>query len=374
MEERDYRKDDIFREQMESDIALLQENLAWDKNIKREEYAFNYWVLSNIYSLAEETCSDNITEYKDKGIDCFVHYEEDKELYLIQNKYYAENTKLNSKEVSDFLARPIATLNKGVYKNSELQKIYDQAKEDKNYKIFLHFYVTNDSKNQDVTNLFNDYKNENVAVAKIFYLKDIKEKYYGESFKENKKLDFAFKVINERTYLAIGPEYGLENMVPTFYVTSKVSDIYDLWKKANENDYELFEENIREYLGGGGKVNKGIIKTLKDEKDRVNFFYYNNGITIICDEAKADAQEVKVKNPQVVNGCQTVNSIAEVLKNKKAEDKFEEIYVVTKIIVLNEQGKDFYRTIVKYTNSQNAINEKAFGAVLQPFFTIQKNL
>ena len=43
------------------------------------------------------------------------------------------------------------------------------------------------------------------------------------------------------------------------------------------------DENIREYLGSNGGVNKKIVDTLRDPLERNNFFFYNNGITIIAD-------------------------------------------------------------------------------------------
>lgn len=101
---------DTFRQQIKEDIQGLKETLAWDSNTKSDDYTFNYWILSNIYNLDEEECSTNITEYNDKGIDCYVHYEEDKELYLVQNKYYDEQTRLSSKELSDFITRPLSKL------------------------------------------------------------------------------------------------------------------------------------------------------------------------------------------------------------------------------------------------------------------------
>ena len=128
---------------------------------------------------------------------------------------------------------------------------------------------------------------------------------------------------------------------------------------------------------------KKIIKTLKsNEGERKNFFYYNNGITIICNEVKPDTGSkknvIKITKPQIVNGCQTVNSIFEVLneyeKNEERNNNFQSTYVMTKIIVVKEMEKEFYRDIVKYTNSQNAINEKVFGAVNKPFVKIQENL
>lgn len=365
-----------FKEQIKEDINLLKEKLAWDSQIGKDEYTFNYWVLSNLYSLDEEDCNTNITEYNDKGIDCFVHYEDDKELYIIQNKYYDENTPLSSKEVSDFLTRPLAKLEEGKYtRSAELQKIYLRAKEDSEYKIFLHFYVSNDKSSADIESIVNNFDNS-IAFAKIFFLEDIKEKYFGESFFENPKLNTTLKVKNKGTYLAIRPdEYALPNMSEAYYVMAKITDVYNLWKSAEESSYPLFEENIREYLGGTSGINKAIIGTLKNPDERGNFFYYNNGITIICDRAKADAKKVDIVNPQIVNGCQTVNSIAEVLKSiEKPEIDFDDVYVMVKILILEKKNNSFYRDIVRYTNSQNSINEKVFGATLQPFFTIQDKL
>lgn len=369
----------IFREQIKEDIELLKQNLQWDPNINKDEYAFNYWILSNVYNLDEEDANINITEYNDKGIDCFVHYEEDKELYLIQNKFYNEKTIVSSKEVSDFLTRPLAKLREGSYKRSpELQKIFNNIKEDNQYKIFLHFYVTNNNKTEDVISVINNFNEENVF-ANIFFLDDIKDKYFGKAYKENPHLKTQLSVRNKASYLAIRPkEYNLPNMSEAYYVMAKVTEIYNLWKDAEQKDYPLFEENIREYLGGTSGINKGIITTLKDEKERGNFFYYNNGITIICKNAKADAKKVDITDPQIVNGCQTVNSIVEALKTySNLNNEFENVYVMVKILVIDiedNQFKKFYRDIVKYTNSQNSINEKVFGATLQPFFTIQNNL
>ena len=367
---------DTFRQQIKEDIQGLKETLAWDSNTKSDDYTFNYWILSNIYNLDEEECSTNITEYNDKGIDCYVHYEEDKELYLVQNKYYDEQTRLSSKELSDFITRPLSKLDEGTYTRSpELQRIYSECKEDSEYKIFLHFYVTNDLNHSDLKSLINSFKNPNVFLE-IFFLSDLKEKYYGKSYAENPKLYTKLNIKNKGTFLAIRPvEYDLPNMSEAYYVMAKVPDVFKLWQDAESKDYPLFEENIREYLGGTSGINKGIIATLKNPEERGNFFYYNNGITVICDNAKATSKFINIDNPQIVNGCQTVNSIAEVLKTESnPASTYSDVYVMVKILVLENKDTGFYRDIVRYTNSQNSINEKVFGATLQPFFTIQDKL
>ena len=167
-------------------------------------------------------------------------------------------------------------------------------------------------------------------------------------------------------------EYNIEKMYRAFYVMAKVTEVRKIWCQAGDN-YPLFEENIREYLGTGG-INRGIIDTLKDKKERYNFFYYNNGITIICDDARATSTKVYIKNPQIVNGCQTVNSIVEALKAVENVEEYTDVYVMVKILVDDKRNNKFYKDVVKYTNSQNAINYKVFGAARDPFFKIQDNL
>ena len=48
-------KSEVFLNQIKEDIIILQENLKnIDPRILKEEYAFNYWILSRIYSMDEE--------------------------------------------------------------------------------------------------------------------------------------------------------------------------------------------------------------------------------------------------------------------------------------------------------------------------------
>lgn len=161
------------------------------------------------------------------------------------------------------------------------------------------------------------------------------------------------------TSLDVRPDdYELEWMIDLRYVLVNVVDIYEIYKQAIEKNYELFEENIREYLGTQG-INNGIIKTLKDSVDRANFFYYNNGITIICEKCETikgtdvdkDGKNIygfKLDNPQIVNGCQTVNSIAEVLSHcpqDKLFSEFSKAFVLVKVFVFDADTKQNILTL-----------------------------
>ena len=386
-----------FRTQLEEDIKLIKENWGYiDSNLQKSEYAFNYWILSRLYSVDEELISSQITDYNDKGIDCFVHYEDSKELYIIQNKYYSPETHLSRKEATDFLKSPLSVLcNKGYKRSKELQKIFTKVSRDSEYKIWLHMYVSNRKvkSNEDVLNLFKffNFNSEDVKAfvgADIFDIDDIETAYYGKRYKDKVKFKYSLKTKNKGTYLKILPdEYDLPGMIESYYVMTPISNIYNMYKAALEKNYSIFEENIREYLGTKG-INSGIIKTLKSKQDRKNFFYFNNGITIICESTGKSknniTREIPLNMPQIVNGCQTMNSIYEVLSGYNDSDikkEFIDTYVIVKILVYDikkeaesngNNERSLYKEIVKFTNTQNAINEKAFASGKEYFYNIQK--
>ena len=70
------------------------------------------------------------------------------------------------------------------------------------------------------------------------------------------------------------PEGDLKNI--TFAVRG--TTLQDLAHKYKET---LFNWNIRRFLGRKGEVNSGLRETL--EKEPELFYYYNNGISALCD-------------------------------------------------------------------------------------------
>lgn len=378
-----------FKKQILEDIEDYQNRLFAIEHIDNTPWAFNFWVLDKLFSIDEELIEEHIVDYNDKGIDCFVWHEDQHDLYLIQNKFYDEGTNVSVDYVfNDFLTRSIGALEKGTYKRSpELQDIYDKYHEEPDFDVHFHLYITNNtSKYPALIKKAEDYNEKGVKdrrQLKIFSLNDIEELYYKGPIADKKAFSFKISTINRGTLLNINnAEYGMNLAADGRFTLTPVVLIYRMLKSAREKGYALFEENIREYLGSNGSVNKRIVDTLRDPLERNNFFFYNNGITMIVDNYTSDSAEGKrrvftVFNPQIVNGCQTVNTIYETLKTLpegKLETDFENTFVMLKILKIpaNDEGlKDLYRNIVTYNNSQNAINEKAFAAAASEFKRIQ---
>ena len=184
------RKLNNFKAQIEKDLEDIKEDYERiDPHVSNKDYAFLFWILLKIYNVEEESVTDYITEYNDKGIDCFVHFEETKELFIIQCKHYDEDTKVIRNMVADFINTPLAILDKNEYKRSaRLQKIYNKVKDDPDYKIRLQFYTSNTKYSDDIDVLITDFNQKNRDNNKhvdFYDLKEIYSKYYGESYKKN---------------------------------------------------------------------------------------------------------------------------------------------------------------------------------------------
>jgi hypothetical protein len=100
-----------------------------------------------------------------------------------------------------------------------------------------------------------------------------------------------------------------ESEVPTSIVFAR---LIDFMKYMDNDPFELlFARNVRLWLGNT-EPNKEIQKTFRDSPKE--FAYSNNGITILCKKHTYDPgkQELRLENPRVVNGSQTLHSIRNV--------------------------------------------------------------
>lgn len=139
----------------------------------------------------------------------------------------------------------------------------------------------------------------------------------------------------------------------------KGNEVADLYGRKDVG-LRLFNSNIRLALHSG-KVNPRVAKTLEDEQEAANFFYYNNGITATCSSFDFDPKkgQVRAEQMQVVNGAQTVNNLQKVLRKKKNP----EVYVLLRLIETGQAGKrknDLADNITRFQNTQNPVRDSDF--------------
>lgn len=111
----------------------------------------------------------------------------------------------------------------------------------------------------------------------------------------------------------------------------------------------LFDSNVRDYMGLN-PVNEDILNSLKD-KGKTDFWWLNNGITILSTAAVSANGMLRMSNVQIVNGLQTSQTI---YKYFSSEGKVEDERLVM-IKIVKQDDADIRDAIIRSTNNQTSI-------------------
>jgi len=138
-----------------------------------------------------------------------------------------------------------------------------------------------------------------------------------------------------------------------------VTEIANLFRNHGDG---LLEKNIRRYLGlNRNRVNEAIQETLLgDKKD--NFYFKNNGITMVCRKFSYNALQEKnwditAEVLQIINGGQTCKTIEQTIGSNEEKD-FSQVYVLIRLYELSDDqaNEDLINEITLATNSQNPVD------------------
>ncbi len=135
-----------------------------------------------------------------------------------------------------------------------------------------------------------------------------------------------------------------------------ISEIKTLFDKHGNL---LLQRNVRRFLGlYKNRVNLDIKSTILNKGE--NFYFFNNGITIICskfshNELQGNDYQVRIENLEVINGGQTCKTIQQTLKWNPAID-VAKTFVMLRLYELDDKDANLVRDITCATNSQNPID------------------
>ncbi|WP_336086121.1 AIPR family protein [Nocardia sp. SSK8] len=158
------------------------------------------------------------------------------------------------------------------------------------------------------------------------------------------------------------PWFEIGSPHPSFHGVVNAGDIAG-WVETGS---DLFSANIRNPLGRT-PINNELIETLTEEP--ANFWYFNNGITVLCDSVERTNRNIRspqnrpllltLSGASVVNGAQTVKSIAEAVRQDECAG---EAQVGVRIIVTGS-AKEFAKRTTQATNRQNRVEPRDFIAL-----------
>lgn len=132
------------------------------------------------------------------------------------------------------------------------------------------------------------------------------------------------------------------------------------WKKHGKS---LVSSNIRHSLGST-EVNNEIKASASSSPQK--FWYFNNGITLIANEAaKAPAGAASrsagvfsFRGASIVNGAQTVSSLAKV----EEDEQLGKVRVPIRVILLKDAPEGFGSEVTRTNNLQNRVEPRDFVA------------
>lgn len=340
-----------------NELRSIEEELEKSNKKVTDENAFEYlamqffcYKIKNIKPKLYDIESSITNGPNDGGID-FVYYDDEESKVVLGQCKYTENMKLNdiiselnkmSSTVENFKKAYTGTYNKKLKTN--LQNALDRLPDESAGNVEYCIFTTSDINQNDVTNKLHTENN--------LYSKDMVSVYgVSEINSQIKELIEKAKTVNEYKIEIDYPhnvlQYETDNVSGIMVNMSSESLVrmYDKFK-----DEGLFDLNIRKYIKNK-TVDEGIKETLDKERD--NFWFYNNGLTIACSEYVLDGNKVKLYDFSIVNGGQTTNRIG----NYKGSNN-DKFYLPCKIISIKNDDQKLYSKIAEATNSQKPINPR----------------
>ena len=119
---------------------------------------------------------------------------------------------------------------------------------------------------------------------------------------------------------------------------------------------QMFESNVRDYQGRS-QVNDEIQESLRDVATE-DFWWLNNGVSILATQASFGGNTLTIKEPQIVNGLQTSTEVYKFCK--ESDDTDDERTILVRVMVPTEEASR--DRIIKATNRQTSVQVASLRA------------
>ncbi len=162
-------------------------------------------------------------------------------------------------------------------------------------------------------------------------------------------------VISKLPMISNAPFPPIDGIEEAYVAIVRAKDFIDELLTNEEGNLRnnVFEENVRAFLGVENPINIEIAKTINSANGSSRFPVLNNGITIVSEDVRVQGNMLHLHNFQIVNGCQTSNVLFE---NKEIIDN----ELMINIKVVETTNEDVFSELVRATNSQTKVDETQF--------------
>jgi hypothetical protein len=342
---------------------------------------FSLGLITSNYELTYEDIENTIVDGGlDGGIDSIIFLVDD---FIVNSEEQIDEINMNNQTIVSILISQVkasntfkeAVLDKLFFSMSTIldletteEKLYERFNSDliekinmfrklwrksvtKRTKIIIDFYYICKAENISESNSFLN-KVESIKKSVLNSIQNSTVNYKSFSSKElldiyNKPKSTEFELECKENPLSV----SFEDDQLGYIAVSKLNDFYKFLINeegiVNEN---IFESNIRHYQGEVD-VNKKIKESLETDFKR-DFWWLNNGVTIIASSVGQIGKKLSLKDVQIVNGLQTSYTIGKYYKPE--ENTNENRSILLKIIINKDQ--ETIDKIISATNQQNYVS------------------
>lgn len=335
-------------EKIKNDIA--QEYYV--KNYPNDGQRFVAWYLRNIHNLDTFEAKACITDGTgDKQIDAVYIDDQSSTIYIIQGKFYKGDT-VDAEPLREVTSSWIQIKNLAKLQDAANEKLQAKISEiatalEDDYEVCFELITTSgltDSAKSDLAAFQAELaESETLSANLVLVDNETLQARYDEALNRNRPyINYEFS-IEQGKYMEmqIGATRAVIAVIP----------LKECIKIPGIKDGTLFRKNVRQSLGTGNKVNKGIARTLRNNPEE--FFFLHNGITAICSSIKIVNGTMSVKELNVVNGCQSLSTIFNCSESVR---NVSDAYIMFRFYeISNAERADEISTC---TNSQSAVKAR----------------
>jgi len=314
---------------------------------RRRSATFLIWFLQNVFHLEDDNAVSCICdEDNDKGIDAIYVDHLEEEIHIFQSKL-KDNF---PRDIGDRVLRDFAGIMTWFEDSESVERLYNsninpelKSLIEENSLIDLisdytikYSFIINARKDQNTI----EYLGANQDIS-LWCIDAIRESYHQIKTDPFVEGEHTFSNIDESNAIELNENNNNIIVVPIL--------ASELIKLNGIDDLTLFDSNVRFGLGST-RVNRSIVKTLKDKNEKDKFIMFHNGISIVCNELEYNGGNIKITDYSIVNGAQSTLTF---YKNQELLD--ENVKVITKIIQTGEDAT-LSELITYYSNNQNSIS------------------
>jgi hypothetical protein len=325
----------------------------YQQNFKNDGERFVAWYLRNIHLRDPNQSKYDITDGQDdKQIDAIVVDDDTSTVYIVQGKFIGESN-VDSGPLREVLSSWLQLKNLVKLQENANQKLKSRLVDlstalNDEYEVIFELVTTGalTGPAQDDLQTFQEQlaRDEDLAASlNVIDNDELKRRYELALERELPSINYTIPLEKERF---------LSTTIAGTSVVLAAIPLKDCLKIPGIKDGSLFRKNVRQFMGLSNRVNKSIKSTIYSDKHK-DFFFYHNGITAICDKMEWNDGNLTLRGLNVVNGCQSLNTILACSEKIK---QLEQTYIMFRFYEIPQ--RDRADKISVSTNLQSAVKPR----------------